>query len=78
MTRLKGPQTLPTVVTLPDAPTMAAEHVRTALNVSRSLQSLWRKRYGFPRSHREGHRYLTLTADVRDWLEARGVRVTVL
>ncbi len=66
---------LPPRVELPAASMMAGWHVRDALGVSKQVLHLWRRDKGFPPYHREGQDYFTSTRAVREWLEARGVRV---
>lgn len=68
---------LPRRVTLPDEPLIAAWHLRACLNQSKQVLHLWRARHGFPQSHREGWSWYTSTDAVRQWLEARNVRVTI-
>ena len=78
MTRLTGP-CLPARVLLPDAPVMAAWHVRMALGgASKQVVSTWRKRYGFPKSHRDGMEFFTSTAALADWLRARDCVVQIV
>ena len=69
---------LPSHVTLPTAPLMAGWHVRNCLCASKQVLSLWRKRHGFPQSHRDGRECLTPTDAVALWLEARKVKVSRL
>lgn len=56
---------------------MAGWYVRDALRVSKAVLHLWRRDKGFPASFREGRDSFTSTDAVREWLEARGVKVTV-
>ncbi|MGX7926218.1 hypothetical protein ACWPMX_06550 [Tsuneonella sp. HG094] len=66
---------LPSPVTLPAAPMIAAWHVRDALRVSKAVLHLWRRDKGFPGFHREGREFYTSTDALAEWLTSRGVKV---
>lgn len=76
MTSATGPR-LPQRVVLPDQPLLPAWHLREALGASKQVLCLWRSKYDFPQSHREGWTRFTSTAAVADWLRAWGTEVTL-
>lgn len=78
MSRRTGPQVPRDRVFVPDSPFMGGAHLRDALGVSRAVLHLWRRHYGFPAGHRDGRDHYSRTDDVREWLEGRGVTVTIV
>jgi hypothetical protein len=75
MGNARGPQKLPSQITLRPIAVMDAAAVREALNASRANIHLWRKLASFPRGLRHGNDVLINTADLASWAVSQSIRV---